>query len=435
MMFSVYLREHSHCDQRRNSGMLLMRMKKPAKSSCGTKMGDRNSVTLLTFLSAQPKMTAMDAEATLSAHHGSTKKKKLARKSIHQYVMMVLVSTCASAKATSSGNLERKNARRAEHAHDGEEGDGAEVAGQVVQVGVVLGTGAVEDDGDQDAKPDGDAEANAQRAGISDDVLELPIHDPRTLEEEVGDGVASRSAAGRVAPSDGVAAIVVASRRRHRFRWRGHEEPLLLHVVLADFLHDEHDEVRRVGVVRQGVAGVLEEVDHPVALAIVHDPAGSQQDHGVEEVKHLGARLVDGAADGGAAGGHLPKQLHDGLRGRRVEARRRFVQEHHGRPGDEIHPDRRALPLAAADAREELAADVGVCAAAQAQLVQQVVHELRTLLGRLILRAEPQGRREGQRLSRRRRGQQRIVLHHLRSDFMSAPSKNRHAGLIHDGRT
>mmetsp|Transcript_32469 Transcript_32469/g.107356 ORF Transcript_32469/g.107356 Transcript_32469/m.107356 type:complete len:225 (-) Transcript_32469:106-780(-) len=107
----------------------------------------------------------------------------------------------------------------------------------------------------------------------------------------------------------------------------------------------EH-ELGRVGGGRQRVAEPLEMAAHLRGGAEVGDAARREDEHVVEALVDGGGRLVDRAQDRdvGLLGRHL-EEVHDLGGGRRVEPRRRLVQEDHRRLLGQRDREREAPPL------------------------------------------------------------------------------------------
>lgn len=86
--FIAYFNEHRYCAHRKNTGMRLVRMKKPTKSICGTNNSGANSVTLFTSPTLQPIHTATEQEHIPNPHAAKTMRMKLPCIPTKKYVKM-----------------------------------------------------------------------------------------------------------------------------------------------------------------------------------------------------------------------------------------------------------------------------------------------------------------------------------------------------------
>mmetsp|Transcript_32470 Transcript_32470/g.107365 ORF Transcript_32470/g.107365 Transcript_32470/m.107365 type:complete len:279 (-) Transcript_32470:1558-2394(-) len=134
----------------------------------------------------------------------------------------------------------------------------------------------------------------------------------------------------------------------------------------------EH-ELGRVGGGRQRVAEPLEMAAHLRGGAEVGDAARREDEHVVEALVDGGGRLVDRAQDRdvGLLGRHL-EEVHDLGGGRRVEPRRRLVQEDHRRLLGQRDREREAPPLPRGESGHESAACPRVPASREAGGLEQL---------------------------------------------------------------
>jgi len=144
--------------------------------------------------------------------------------------------------------------------------------------------------------------------------------------------------------------------------------------------------------------------------SVVGDAAAGEEEELVKEGEDVGARLVDRQhQDHPVGAGHGLEAARERERGGGVEAGRRLVEEEQRRPSHELCADGGALPLPAADAALLLAADGGVRAVLQAELLQGRLHPPVALLVAERLR-QPQPGGKLDRLAYRQRGEEEVVL-------------------------
>lgn len=99
---------------------------------------------------------------------------------------------------------------------------------------------------------------------------------------------------------------------------------------------------------------------HLLGPTAVHELPARQDDEVVQQQQDARGRLVDGEHHGAPGARDVVHLLDHAMRARRVQPRRRLVQEQERRPVDDVHADRDAPALAAGHPPRALVSDVRV---------------------------------------------------------------------------
>mmetsp|Transcript_97686 Transcript_97686/g.252802 ORF Transcript_97686/g.252802 Transcript_97686/m.252802 type:complete len:218 (+) Transcript_97686:898-1551(+) len=187
--------------------------------------------------------------------------------------------------------------------------------------------------------------------------------------------------------------VVERGRRPHGVHQLLHGLPGGLPVLLLARVRRDaaHEEVRRAHV-----AGADQVQGLEVGQSVLHEPAVDhlpvdKDDELVEELEHLGGRLVDGGDDGallsapGAvlAAGDLAQQPSDAARHGRVQAAGGLVREEQRGVHQHLRGEAQAPPLSAGDAGADVPDERGP-ALEEPELLQELV-DLPLLLGLRLL--------------------------------------------------
>ena len=142
-------------------------------------------------------------------------------------------------------------------------------------------------------------------------------------------------------------------------------------------------------------------------------PAGGEQAEAMEELEDVAAGLVHGGDDRHVvAGGDAGDVAHDVVGGGAVEAAGGLVEEEQARPREHLDADAEPLPLPAADALGDPAADARVHGVAETQLPDHPLR-VRPLLRQRHRVRQLHLRRVVHRLPHRQRWHQHVVLGHV----------------------
>jgi hypothetical protein len=136
---------------------------------------------------------------------------------------------------------------------------------------------------------------------------------------------------------------------------RLHAELRLL--VLLDDVQEVLDGALPLGHLAPHAAKVRGHLLGPTA---VHELPARQDDEVVQQQQDARGRLVDGEHHGATGARDVVHLLDHAVRARRVQPRRRLVQEQKRRPVDDVHADRDAPALAAGHPPRALISDVRV---------------------------------------------------------------------------
>mmetsp|Transcript_27792 Transcript_27792/g.44568 ORF Transcript_27792/g.44568 Transcript_27792/m.44568 type:complete len:452 (-) Transcript_27792:54-1409(-) len=187
-------------------------------------------------------------------------------------------------------------------------------------------------------------------------------------------------------------------------------------LLLIRSLNQEHDKVGWVVVSREGKGQRVEVGSDAGGRALVDNLALGKEDRRVEELKNLGAGLVDGAHHGLVGLGQLLQHATHVVGSRRVQTTCWLIQKGDRWVGDQLGANGGALLLAAGQALDHVVACKSVRALRQTQGLDHVVDQALHLL--VVHPTQTKLSGEGQDLLRSLGRIQRVVLHHVAEDVL-----------------